>query len=83
MKLHLECIPCYIRQALEAAQMVTDDEKLQEKILRESLIIAAKFDIKNTGLLTQAKIQKIVKKIAPKGDPYKKVKKIFNNICLN
>ena len=25
MKTYLDCIPCFIRQALEAARMVTDD----------------------------------------------------------
>ncbi len=82
MKLHLECIPCYIRQALEAAQMVTDDIEILEKILRESLIAASKFDMGGNGLLTQAMIQKSIKNIIPAVNPYKKVKKEFNIICL-
>ena len=82
MKLHLECIPCYIRQALDAAIMVTDDKNIHEEILRKSIIAASKFNSKKNGLLIQAEIQKIIKKIAPKGDPYKKVKLKFNNICL-
>lgn len=82
MKLNLECIPCYIRQALEAAQMVTDDKKLLEQILRESLVAASKFDTESAGFFTQAKIQKIIKKILPDGDPYRKVKEKFNHICL-
>ncbi len=82
MRLHLECIPCYIRQALEAAQMVTDDIGILEKILRESLIAASKFDMGGNGLLTQAMIQKSIKNIIPAGNPYKKVKKEFNIICL-
>jgi uncharacterized protein with ATP-grasp and redox domains len=38
MKLHLECMPCYIRQALEAIRMVTDDKKLQEKIFFDRFV---------------------------------------------
>lgn len=83
MKLQLECLPCYIRQALEAARMVTDDRKLQEKILREALVAASKFETNEIGILTQAKIQKIIKKLSPKIDPYKKAKQMFNKICLN
>ncbi|MBA7508219.1 hypothetical protein ES705_00141 [subsurface metagenome] len=82
MKLHLECIPCYIRQALEAAQMVTEDKKLQEQILRKSLIAASKFDTESSGFITQAKIQNVIKEILPDGDPYREVKEKYNRITL-
>jgi len=36
MKVHLDCIPCFQRQALQAARFVTDDESKQEEILRET-----------------------------------------------
>ncbi|GAG84370.1 unnamed protein product, partial [marine sediment metagenome] len=35
MKTYLDCIPCFFRQGLEAARMVTDDEEKQRKILDE------------------------------------------------
>jgi len=82
MKLDLECIPCYIRQALEAIRMATDDKKLQEETLRKCLIAASKFDTNGIGILTNSRIHTIIKRIAPGGDPYKEVKEIFNNICL-
>ncbi len=82
MKLHLECVPCYIRQILEAAQMVTDDKRILEKILRKSLVAAAKFDMEANGLLTQVMIKKSIKDIMPAVNPYEKVKKEFNIICL-
>lgn len=83
MKLYLECLPCYIRQALEAAKMITDDRKVQEEILRESLITASGFDIEDVGLTIHSKIQRIIKKLAPDEDPYRKVKEKFNHICLD
>jgi damage-control phosphatase, subfamily I len=83
MKLHLECIPCYLRQILDAAKMITDDKKLLERILRESLQAAAEFDYNSIGLLTQAKIQKTIKKLLPEIDPYIEIKKKFNHICLD
>lgn len=82
MKLHLECISCYIRQALEAAQMVTEDKKLQEQILRKSLIAASKFDTESSGFITQARIQNVIKEILPDGDPYREVKEKYNRITL-
>jgi len=83
MKLHLECIPCYIRQALEAIRMVTDDKELQEEMLRNCLIAASKFDSSEIGILTHNRVHNIIKRFTPDGDPYKEVKKKFNTICLN
>ena len=83
MKLHLECIACYIRQILDAAKMVTDDKKLLERILRKSLKTASEFDSDNIGLLTQAKIQRAIKELLPNSDPYSGIKKKFNLICLD
>ena len=82
MKLYLECIPCYIRQALDAAKMVTDDKKIMECLLKESLKAASEFNSGSMGLLTQAKIQRILKEILPNSDPYIEIKKKFNLICL-
>ena len=82
MKLYLECIPCYIRQALDAAKMVSNDKKLLERILRKSLIAASEFDSYSIGLLTQAKIKGIIKELLPNSDPYSVIKKKFNFICL-
>ncbi|MDD5659803.1 MAG: ARMT1-like domain-containing protein [Actinomycetota bacterium] len=82
MKLHLECVPCYIRQTLDAAKMATDNKILLKHILKESLKAAYEFDTESNGLLTQAKIQKAVKHLIPNGDPYSDIKKKFNLICL-
>lgn len=82
MRLYLECIPCYLRQVLEAIDMFTDDRVLKEKILREVLETAAAFDADEIGLMTNAKIHRILKKYAPAGDPYKNEKKRMNLVCM-
>jgi len=82
MKLHLECVPCYIRQALEAAKMATNNRKLHEQILRESLIVASEFDTDSIGFVLQAKIKEVMEKILPAMDPYKKVKEKYNRMVL-
>jgi len=83
MRLYLDCIPCYLRQALEAIRMVSENKALHEKVMRESIKAAGKFDTDNIGLMTQYEIQKIIKKYTHDGDPYKKVKERFNSICLD
>jgi hypothetical protein len=83
MRLHLECIPCYLRQALEAVQMASDDKKLQEKILRKCVIAASKFDTGDSGFVLNSKIQRIIRKILPDGDPYREVKEEYNRMALS
>jgi len=62
--------------------MATDDKKLHEQILRESLIAASKFDTESSGFITQARIQNVIKEILPDGDPYREVKEKYNRITL-
>jgi len=82
MKLHLECVPCYVRQALDAAKMVTDDKKLHEQILKESLIVASEFNTNDFGFVLQAMIKKVMERVLPATDPYREVKEKHNHIIL-
>jgi uncharacterized protein with ATP-grasp and redox domains len=35
LKLNLDCIPCFQRQALQAVRFISDDEEFHQKVLRE------------------------------------------------
>ena len=48
MKTYFDCIPCFIRQALDAARLVTDDQKVHEQVLRAVLSLASKIDLNTT-----------------------------------
>jgi len=37
MKVHLDCIPCFLRQALQAARFATNNEQKHEEVLRACL----------------------------------------------
>jgi len=37
MKTFLDCIPCFVRQALDSARLATDDEQIHEQVVRETL----------------------------------------------
>lgn len=37
MKTRLESVPCLVRQALDAVRMATDDEAVQETVIRQVL----------------------------------------------
>ena len=37
MKTYIDCIPCFLEQALKVSRFVCDDEQVHEQILRDVL----------------------------------------------
>jgi len=82
MRTHLDCIPCLIRQALEASRMATSDEAKQEKVLQEVLAELRKTPSDKTPPDIADKVHYIVRKITGNSDPYKKLKDFYNRKAL-
>ncbi len=82
MKTYLDCIPCFFRQGLEAARMVTDDEEKQRKVLDEIAKELPQIPLNSNPPEMGRKIHKIVQQIAGSSDPYKKIKDKYNKIAL-
>lgn len=82
MKIHLDCIPCFQRQALQAVRFVTNDEIKQEEILRKVISELLKSDWKKTPPEIARIVHKIVKEMTGDTDPYKSVKKKYNDLAL-
>ncbi|MCL4377033.1 MAG: ARMT1-like domain-containing protein [Actinobacteria bacterium] len=83
MKIHIDCIPCHVRQAFSAIRMLTNDEKVIKVALRESLEIASKFESFDNIFVFYNVLQKNLRKFAPGIDPYENFKKKFNKLCLH
>lgn len=83
MEIYLDCIPCFIRQALEASKMATNDKAKQEKILKKVLSKLEKTSLKNKIPTEIArKVHRIVREVTKNNDPYKKVKDEYNRKAL-
>ena len=82
MKLNLDCIPCFQRQALQAVRFISDDEKLHERVLREvaKKLLESNWDLTPPELAHQ--VHSIVRRITNEKDPYKKVKRESNDLVL-
>jgi len=82
MKLNLDCIPCFQRQALQAVRFISDDEKLHERVLREvaKKLLESNWDLTPPELAHQ--VHSIVKRITNENDPYKEVKRESNDLVL-
>lgn len=83
MKTHLECIPCFIKQSLEAARMATDDEEIHEKVLKEVMKHLENISFSNSPPELSRDVHKIIKTITKSKDPYKKVKDQSNQKAKN
>ena len=82
MKTYFDCIPCFIRQALDAVRLVTDEQKVHEQVLREVLTLASKMDLSTTPPAMAQKIHRIIKQLAESDDPYMQAKKRFSEFAL-
>lgn len=75
LKIQLDCMPCFLRQVLEAARMNTKDEDIQKEILIESTKIITRIDQYKTAPEVARDIHKLVKKYIGIDDPYKELKR--------
>ena len=81
MRTHLECIPCFIKQSLEAVRMVTDDEKIHTKVLQEVMKHLQKVSFTDSPPKLSRKVHEIIREITGSKDPYKKVKEKSNELA--
>jgi uncharacterized protein with ATP-grasp and redox domains len=82
MKIGLECIPCFVRQAFEAVSLVTNDQKIRERILKQVLARLSNESFDNTPPFIGRDIHRIVKLLSGNSDPYLEIKKDSNALAL-
>jgi len=81
MKTHLECIPCFIKQSLEAACMATDDKEIQTEVLRKVMKYFQNVSLTNSPPELSREVHKIIRDITGSKDPYKEVKDKSNEMA--
>ncbi len=83
MKSNLDCIPCFLRQALEASRMASKNEEIQREVLNKVMDV-----LRNTELEGKKPpeigeyVHQIVKDVTDTSDPYKKIKEEQNRDAL-
>ena len=83
MKTHLECIPCFIKQSLEAARMATDNEKIHEMVLKEVMSHLQGISFEDSPPELSREVHAIIKRITKSNDPYKQAKDESNRMSKN
>ena len=74
MKTFLDCIPCFMNQALKAGKIATTDQVKLKKILDEVASVIKDIPLENTPPETGGIIYKIVSEVTGLTDPYKNIK---------
>jgi uncharacterized protein with ATP-grasp and redox domains len=83
MKTSLDCIPCFIRQALEAARMVTQNPVVHEQIVRDVLGMVSRMDLAEPPVVIGQRVHRRLREISGQDDPYRTAKDTFNRAALD
>jgi len=83
MKTYLDCIPCFIQQALSAARHVSGDPEVQEQIIREVLGHVGTIDFNAPPPLMGQFFHRRLREITGIPDLYKAEKEMQNRLALN
>lgn len=82
MKVYLDCFPCFMRQALEAARMATNDPALQREVLDRVAELLPTVPLDSTPIDIGQLVHRLVREVTGVADPYKEVKKESNDLGL-
>ncbi len=82
MKTALDCLPCYLRQALQVARLSTDNIDLQIEALRKVAELTSKMDMSRTPPENSIAVYKALAEITTCPDPYRQIKKESNQQAL-
>jgi uncharacterized protein with ATP-grasp and redox domains len=74
MKTYLDCLPCMLRQALEAARMADADVEQQRAVLNRVMELLIGVSVDSTPAETGYHVHRIVREITGDRDPYRLVK---------
>lgn len=82
MKSSLDCIPCFLRQALEAARLASSSSAVHEQVLREVLRWTAEMDVERPAPVATQQIHRLIRALTGVADPYRDAKDHQNRMAL-
>ena len=82
MNTYLDCVPCFLRQSLEAARSITEDVVVHERIVRDVLRMAAELDLDRSPPFVGQAIHRRLRELTGAKDPYLAAKRRFNSLAM-
>lgn len=78
MKAQLDCIPCFLKQSLEAARMATNNIDIQKKVMNEVQAYLQQVTFEDSPPILSKEVHHIIRTITKNNDPYNQVKQTSN-----
>lgn len=82
MRTYYDCLPCFMRQALDVVKIATSDPLAQEELLRRIIRCVSDIDLSASPPAMATEIHRIVKRVTGKADPYLRIKQRCNGFAL-
>lgn len=82
MKTSLDCIPCILRQTLDAARLVSTDPVVHEQIIRDALRWAGEMDLDQSPPAMAQRTHRRVREITGVKDPDREAKDRLNRMAM-
>jgi uncharacterized protein with ATP-grasp and redox domains len=82
MKTHLDCLPCMLNQALEAARVATPDTARQREILNRVMGLLMELRLDDSPPEIARRTHRLIRELSGNPDPYKTLKLDYNTRAL-
>ena len=82
MKTYLDCLPCFLNQALKTSRVATNDEKIQREVLDQVMEKLIRLPLDASPPRIAQIVYATIKKITGNEDPYSATKKKQNELAL-
>ncbi|MBN3039409.1 MAG: DUF89 family protein [Candidatus Omnitrophica bacterium] len=83
MRTYLDCVPCFFKQALDAAKLAGANKATQKKILNDLAKEVIAFDLNECPTAMGRILYKLVRTTTGRHDPFKKLKQKSNELALS
>jgi hypothetical protein len=81
MNTSIDCIPCFIRQTLDACRMSTSDPAIHETVIRDVLRWSSEMNLSVSPPAFAQRMHRLLRKLTGVADPYAAEKKLHNEMA--
>jgi damage-control phosphatase, subfamily I len=82
LKTNLDCIPCFLSQALRTSRTVTDDESVQRRIMNAVAALVPDISMEDKPPAIAERVYRMVSEFTDQPDPYRSIKEASNRNAL-
>ena len=83
MRTYFDCVQCFVRQALDAARLLTGDENIHERVLRGVLSQSSDIDFYKSPPEKGQRIHRLIRDLLGDDDPYREIKHRSNQLAMD